>query len=175
MKSGLIIVLSLFYFTEINAQTSKHKMKLTKNSWYVLNDDVMGGVSKSNVVIEDNHIIFSGKLSSKYNGGFASIRIRENFNVHERDKIVIKVLGDENTYQLRIKDNYLNEYSYVMEFSSNKEEEIEFILSDFKPIFRGTYLNLENFNKNQISEIAFMIVSNKEPSFKLKIFDVYFK
>ena len=105
MKSGLIIVLSLFYFTEINAQTSKHKMKLTKNSWYVLNDDVMGGVSKSNVVIEDNHIIFSGKLSSKYNGGFASIRIRENFNVHERDKIVIKVLGDENTYQLRIKDN----------------------------------------------------------------------
>ena len=63
-----------------------------------------------------------------------------------RDKIVI-MLGDENTYQLRIKDNYLNDYSYVMEFKSNKEEEIEFKLSDFKPIRRGTYLNLENFNK----------------------------
>ena len=96
-------------------------------------------------------------------------RLCENFNVHEREKIVIRVLGDENTYQLRIKDNHLNDYSYVMEFSSNKEDEIEFNLSDFKPIFRGTYLNLENFNKNQISEIAFMIVSNKEPTFKLKI------
>ena len=119
MKIGPIIALSLFYFTEINAQTSKHKIVI-KNSWYILNDDVMGGVS-SNVEMEDNQVVFSGKLSSEYNGGFASIRIRENFNVHERDKIVIKVLGDENTYQLRIKDNYLNDYFYVT--SSNQTEE----------------------------------------------------
>ena len=44
-----------------------------KNSWRVINDDVMGGVSIGDFKIYNNNLIFFGKLSSKFNGGFQGI------------------------------------------------------------------------------------------------------
>ena len=45
-------------------------------NWSIVNDDVMGGVSSSNISINDeNNIVFSGFLSLKNNGGFASSRL----------------------------------------------------------------------------------------------------
>ena len=40
----------------------------------------MGGVSHGDIGIDNNKLIFSGKLSSKFNGGFASIRTRKEYN-----------------------------------------------------------------------------------------------
>ena len=41
----------------------------------IVNDDVMGGVSKSNVYInDDSHCVFTGFISTANNGGFCSLR-----------------------------------------------------------------------------------------------------
>ena len=85
----------------------------------------------------------------------------------------MKVIGDGNTYQIRFKDNLANYYSYVQDFKTNGlEQEITLSLSEFKPVFRGTPLSLENFDKKLITELTFMIVSKKEPDFKLEISEV---
>ena len=150
-------------------------MELLRNQWDVVNDDVMGGVSNGNFIMNDSSMIFSGKLSSKYNGGFASVRTKERINIDGATKINIKIIGDGNTYQLRIKDNHYNYYSYSIEFETKDiEEDLVFNLSDFKAIFRGTYLDMKNFDKTKIDELTFMIVSKNEPDFRLQVFDVYF-
>ena len=133
----------------------------------------MGGVSIGDYKTQNNQLIFYGKLSSKFNGGFASIRTRERIQINSCKKINLKVIGDGNTYQIRIKDNFSNYYSYRQEFETNGlEQEITLSLSEFKPIYRGTYLSIENFDKKLIRELTFMIVSKKEPDFKLQIIEV---
>ena len=43
--------------------------------WMVVNDTVMGGVSRSNVNLHsDGYLLFAGEVSTDYGGGFASVR-----------------------------------------------------------------------------------------------------
>ena len=169
--------LVIFLSTTFNfyGQSNIYTMDLSKNEWDIINDDVMGGVSTGKFVFNDSCLTFFGKLSSKFNGGFSSVRTKERISLDGHTKISLKIIGDGNTYQLRIKDSYYNYYSYALEFQTKGiEEQLEFDLSDFKPIFRGTYLEMKNFDKNKIDELTFMIVSKNEPNFKLQIFDIYF-
>ena len=48
-------------------------------NWNIVNDDVMGGISRSSLSMNDeNNLIFSGYLSLENNGGFASSRLSFN-------------------------------------------------------------------------------------------------
>ena len=44
--------------------------------WFILNDNVMGGVSEGDVSTQDDTILFKGNILDENNGGFASIRKR---------------------------------------------------------------------------------------------------
>lgn len=44
------------------------------DSWFALNDDVMGGVSVGEVSYTDSSIVFEGEVSTDNNGGFVSLR-----------------------------------------------------------------------------------------------------
>ena len=73
--------------------------------WTIVNDDVMGGVSSSQLEFDDSgNILFSGKISLKNNGGFASMRCNlSTFNYSSKKAINIRLKGDGKMYQLRIK------------------------------------------------------------------------
>ena len=173
MKHLLLFFLVLLNNYEINGQNESIKIKASQNQWEIVNDNVMGGVSVGDFKFQNNKLIFFGKLSSKFNGGFASIRTRERIQINSCEKINLKVIGDGNTYQIRIKDNLSNYYSYAQDFKTNGlEQNITLSLSEFKPVFRGTPLSLKNFDKKLITELTFMIVSKKEPDFKLEISEV---
>ena len=48
-------------------------------NWIIVNDDVMGGISKSKLYIDKyNNLVFNGYLSLENNGGFASCRLNLN-------------------------------------------------------------------------------------------------
>ena len=105
MKKLLLIFIGLLNNYQINGQNELTTIQVSQNEWEIVNDNVMGGVSIGDFKIENNQVIFFGKLSSKYNGGFASIRTRERIKLNSYEKINLKVIGDGNTYQIRIKDN----------------------------------------------------------------------
>ena len=173
MKKLLFILIMLLNNYKTVGQNEHFEIQVSQNEWEIVNDNVMGGVSIGDFKIQNNRLIFFGKLSSKFNGGFASIRTRERIQLNSYEKINLKVIGDGNTYQIRIKDNLSNYYSYAKDFKTNgSEQEIKLNLSEFKPVFRGTPLSIENFDKKLISELTFMIVSKKEPDFKLQIIEV---
>lgn len=173
MRKLLSIIVMILNTITINGQNNCSTISPSQTKWEIVNDNVMGGVSKGNFEIQNNKTIFYGELSSKFNGGFASIRTRERVQLNGCEKINLKVIGDGNTYQIRIKDSSSNYYSYAQEFkTTGLEEEISLSLSKFKPVYRGTSLSVSNFDKRLINELSFMIVSKKEPNFKLQISEI---
>jgi len=142
------------------------------NSWYNTNDDVMGGISKSDMKLNENGDgVFSGNVSLENSGGFAMTRL--NLDVEFTDqhkKVVLYLRGDGKEYQLRLKSRIDQDYWYVAPFqTSTKSQKIEIPLKDFYPSFRGYKLKLDNFSSNTIKEIAILIGNKKNETFRLTI------
>ena len=167
----------LFLLLLINISNNTIKIfNFNKNSniysWRVVDDNVMGGKSSSNITLsEDGYGVFSGTVSLENNGGFSSVRhIFNALEVTNQNKIYLKIKGDGKDYQLRIKDNSRNYYSYIKTFStSGVWQEIEIPLKEMYPSFRGRKLNSPNFSQNSIEEIVFLIGNKKNETFQLII------
>ncbi len=143
--------------------------------WYITNDTVMGGVSNSSVKINDEgNLVFSGRVSTENNGGFAMTRMSIAINLNnQHSKIILRVKGDDKQYQLRLKSDESQRYSYVQAFRTNKQEqEIVLPLKGFYPAFRGRKLSFGNFSANQIKEVAVLIGNKKDEKFSLEIIKI---
>ncbi|UAM98523.1 CIA30 family protein [Polaribacter litorisediminis] len=148
------------------------------SAWRIVDDVVMGGRSQGSFRLNENgNGLFSGNISLENNGGFSSLRYRfKEIQVLNYIKVVLKVKGDGNEYQFRIKDNYQNLYSYTKTFTTSKEWQlIEINLSEMYPSFRGRKLVMDNFSSKMIQEIAILIGNKKEQSFMLEIAKIYLK
>ncbi len=141
------------------------------NSWRIVNDDVMGGRSSSMLSLINKKGVFKGKVSLENNGGFAMTQLDSKINnIKNYKKIVLKIKGDGKTYQFRIKEKRFNMYSYTQNFkTSGKEEEIVLYLKDFKPQFRGRKLDMPNFGKDIIEQVAILIGDGKNEEFEIQI------
>ena len=66
------------------------------DKWSIVNDNVMGGLSESNISISENEtLIFKGRVSLDNNGGFASVRYNaEGLKVGKDQKLKITLIGD---------------------------------------------------------------------------------
>ncbi len=147
----------------------------TSGEWRIVNDGVMGGVSKSNIKLSDEGTVkFSGTLSPDNNGGFASIRAYlKNDDMAGYDGVIIKAKGDGNLYNIRFRTN--NNYdgpSYQAKFKSDTEEWYEFKIpfKDFKPTFRGRIVpNQPELISNDIKQIGILIADEQFGEFELDV------
>ena len=140
--------------------------------WNVVDDVVMGGRSSSQFKLNaDGFGVFEGNVSLANNGGFSSVRYQfEKTEVTNYTKIKIRLKGDGKDYQFRVKNNSSNYYSYITTFSTTNEwQDIEIVLKDMYPSFRGRRLNTPNFSHNYIEDLVFLIADKKNESFKLII------
>jgi len=141
-------------------------------SWTVVNDGVMGGLSKGTLSLtETGNAVFSGTVLLENNGGFSSVRHRfAKKDVSPFQKIVLRIKGDGKVYQFRAKTNASDFYSYTYSFkTSSVWETIEIPFSEMVPTFRGRSVNLPNYPGETIEEIAFLIGNGKRESFTLVI------
>ncbi|PTM04201.1 MAG: CIA30 family protein [Bacteroidetes bacterium] len=148
-----------------------NKNSNTQN-WRIVNDGVMGGLSAGNFALnEEGHGRFWGEISLENNGGFSSLRY--DFNEQSTEgfsKLKLRVKGDGKNYQVRIKHNSRDYYSYIYTFSTKGEwETIEVDLKDMRPSFRGRFLDMDNFDKDSMEELTFLIANKKEERFELLI------
>ena len=141
-------------------------------NWSIVDDDVMGGISSSNIVLNKNGMgLFSGHVSTKNNGGFSSLRHQFKLvDISNYKSFVIRVKGDGKNYQFRVKSN-LNEYhSYKYEFKTNNTwQNIEIQFNQLQPTYRGRMLNMPSFSNVSLQEICFLISNKKEEDFSLEI------
>jgi monofunctional biosynthetic peptidoglycan transglycosylase len=147
----------------------------TSGEWRIINDVVMGGISKSNVTLSDDGTVkFSGTLSPDNNGGFASIRAYlENDDISGYDGVTLKAKGDGNLYNIRFRTNSSYDGpAYQAKFKSDSKEWYEFKIpfKDFKPTFRGRIVpNQPELTSNNIKQIGILIADKQFGEFELEI------
>lgn len=142
--------------------------------WMIVNDSVMGGVSNADLsLLEDQKTFrFSGVLSLENNGGFASVRaiFPRNYFMNSQH-ICIRVKGDGQTYQLRLRGSrQFDGISFAKKFATNENEwaTYKFALSEFEPTFRGRVIpNVRDIRNDEIRQVSFMITDKQEGPFRL--------
>jgi|TARA_B110000093_G_scaffold146916_1_gene159281 hypothetical protein len=180
--SYLLMFLFLFFALPMETQ-SVEPIKLLldfedtdkSGRWMVVNDDVMGGVSRSNVKLHsDGHLLFDGEVSTNYGGGFASVRTDyKNWEIEKYEGFILRVKGDGKTYQFRCRlGNNINQIAYRHYFQADNEDWQEIILpfKEFLPTYRGRVLsNIPKLDPKEIKQFGFMISDKQVGKFHLKI------
>jgi NADH dehydrogenase [ubiquinone] 1 alpha subcomplex assembly factor 1 len=154
--------------TKIYSFTPQTKIQ----EWRVVNDGVMGGVSRSALVLTNKgHGHFYGHVSLANNGGFASVQLNTNIKrAKDQQFVVLRVKGDGKRYEFRMKGALSQRESYVYPFATSGEwETIKLAIGDFYPQFRGQKLNLPNFNFDTIAQMSFLIANKQEEDFELLV------
>jgi len=145
------------------------------SQWTVINDGVMGGISRSDLRRTDRNTgVFAGELSLENNGGFASVRAAiapQDLSAFEG--IEIRVRGDGRTYQLRLRTNdSFDGVAYRAFFDTRDGEWLTLVLpfADFLPTFRGrTLTDRPALDLSSIQQIAFMLADKTPGRFSLEI------
>lgn len=144
--------------------------------WQIVDDGVMGGLSKGKFDISGKQTLkFSGNLSLKNNGGFSSIRSkRTTMDLSEFKGIKMRVKGDGRTYKLRMESD--SRYrrmavSFQHEFKTTKEgwTEVFIPFDKLKASFRGWNLPGMKFNSKSIQRVGLIIADKKEGPFELNV------
>ena len=142
------------------------------DSWAVVNDGVMGGLSKGKLeVTPEGHGKFTGTVSLENYGGFTSIRCAvADLAATPSGKIQLRIKGDGKAYQFRVKHKARDYQSYITTFSTSGEwETIEIPLNDLFPSWRGQKLDMPNFDHSSINEFTFLIANKRNETFELLI------
>lgn len=146
-----------------------------KGNWLIINDGVMGGTSKSEIVFTDNGTaIFKGTVSLENNGGFASTRSKSRlYGLSGYTGLFLRVKGDGKKYQLRLRTDKRFDwisYRYIFETEPDIWTTCRAPFSEFTPVFRGRILeDVSPRFPGQIQQIGFLIANKQSGAFHLEI------
>ena len=139
-------------------------------NWKVVNDGVMGGLSKGDFSLNDEgHALFTGHVSLENNGGFSSVRYNlESKSVKGFKKIKLRLKGDGKQYQIRVKTRASDYYSYIAYIKTNgKWQTLQIPFSAMTPSFRGQKVDLPNYPGQYLEQFAILIGNKKKEDFQL--------
>lgn len=143
--------------------------------WKIVNDGVMGGLSQSGIEIKPaSRAVFSGELSLKNNGGFASVRrLPHDYDLERYEGFLLRVKGDGRTYQLRVRtDERFDGIAYRAEFKTkaNKWMTVDIPFPSFEPTFRGRSVpDVGELQSKRVRQIGFLIADKREGRFRVEI------
>lgn len=171
MLQPLLFIVLLFSPMSTTVIFDFHENADLRN-WIIVDDVVMGGSSAGSLRInETGHGVFEGAVSLENNGGFSSVRYNfDSTEIASYTKVVLTIRGDAKQYQFRVKTNSGDYYSYVAPFETTDTwQEVEIVLKDMYPTFRGRVLDQPNFPAQSFEEIAILIGNKKQERFQLLI------
>jgi monofunctional biosynthetic peptidoglycan transglycosylase len=143
--------------------------------WRIINDGVMGGISRSSIERTDSgNGVFAGVVSLENNGGFASCRRRSaSFNLDDYSGILLRVKGDGQTYKFRVRmdDEFVGvAYSWDFETVDDKWLDIRLPFDRSTPTMFGQPVpNAPSLQPEEIRQIGFLISDKQAGPFELEI------
>lgn len=143
-------------------------------NWRAVNDTVMGGVSKGGAALNElGHLVFTGELSLENNGGFASIRTRDQINLLDgNDTIQVRLRGDGRTYYLSLRDKQramAASHRSPIKTVKNEWMEVSVKLSDFYYTRFGQTQRRAPLASDEVIGIGFTLADKNPGPFKLEI------
>jgi hypothetical protein len=143
--------------------------------WLIVNDGVMGGLSKSRFILSDsNTAVFSGNVSLENNGGFASTRTKAmQFQLDGFKGILVRIKGDSKKYQFRMRTDDQPDgvsYRYHFETDIGQWQTIPILFNDCVPVFRGRILpDVKPVSLKDIQQLGFLISDKQAGEFQIEI------
>ena len=144
--------------------------------WQIVNDGVMGGLSKGNLAFtEAGTVKFFGDLSLRNNGGFTTMRSGQvDLDLSNSLGLLLLVKGDGRTYDARLDSSARyrgRPVSFSGPFKTTKGEwqQVKIPFSDFKGGFRGTDLPDKILDPSVIEQIWILLGDKQEGPFDLEI------
>ena len=144
----------------------------TTDTWRIVNDGVMGGLSTSSFQIDEaGHGVFAGRVRLENNGGFAMVQFpHEPLPVDAYGKVTLRIKGDGKTYQFRLRADRNDRFTYNQSFTTSGEwETVTLDFADFAPAWRGRQLDLPNYPGEQLTEMAILIGNKRAEDFELRV------
>lgn len=145
------------------------------DTFYPIDDRVMGGVSNSCLSIaEDSVASFHGTVSLENNGGFASVRAPLNcLDFADASTLKLQVKGDGKCYKLRL-FNVATFDSVAFEQSFRPLmgiwHEVALPLESFRAVWRGRPVaNSHKFQTAQVCALGLMISEKQIGEFELLV------
>ena len=143
-------------------------------AWQIVNDDVMGGVSRSSFHLTNGVAVFHGEVSLENNGGFASVRsLPTRHDLAGCDAFLIRVCGDGRSYKFTARTTRSFDspiYQVVFKTKEGKWEEVCLPLKQFVPTFRGRVLSGEpRLDPEKITSVGFLISDKQAGAFRLEV------
>lgn len=139
-----IILFSLTFMALISGIKFDFGTNHNSQNWRVVNDGVMGGLSKSETNLTENTLIFKGKTSLENSGGFASLRTAFNPG---------KLKGSK-TITIRFKSNSINR-TFGISLKDKERFYMPYFKHEFSPKntnWQTLTVNLEDFKPYRMSE-----------------------
>ncbi len=140
--------------------------------WNIVDDGVMGGLSASQIALDQSgNAVFSGFVTTENNGGFCSVQYNlKTIILQQKTFFSIRLKGDGKKYQFRVKSKNNDYFSYIYEFqTTNDWQNIEIPITEMYASFRGRTLNIPNYDGTSLAQLAFLISNKRNENFKLVI------
>lgn len=144
--------------------------------WRIVNDGVVGGLSKGKVELTDAGTMrFFGELSLENNGGFSTVRSEAvDLNLSDDLGLLLLVKGDGRTYEARLESDASYRgmpISFAGEFKTTKGkwQQVKIPFSAFRGTFRGTTLPEAMLNPSVIKRLGILLADKKQGPFALEI------
>lgn len=146
----------------------------TFGAWWIVNDGVMGGLSQSDMDVQNGAATFKGTVSLENYGGFASVRAPiPDIDLSGRSGFQIRVRGDGKRYKFRIRtNNSFDGVAYSANFQTKlaQWQTIRLDKSDFVPVYRGRIVRgAPDLDLNDVRQVGFLISDKQDGPFQLNI------
>ena len=155
------------------------------DSWYAVNDTVMGGVSQGVVEYTNNSMVFEGEVSTANNGGFTSVRsVSGSTDLRDFDRVVIRLKSEGQPFTMVLADSpywWEGQFRHDIEVSGSGWNDIEIDLGNFEFFeFMTGYPEptgemMQRKDKKEILHMEFMSELFKDGPFRLEVDSISFE
>jgi hypothetical protein len=136
---------------------------------WIVNDDVMGGVSQSSLRQDIHGLFFEGIVSLENNGGFASMRLSAEFP-QGTQVLDLVAKGDGKNYKLILRTKLAPQVTYAADFIAELTwQTYRFNSNQFKSTIRGRVVTAPALSLSDVTEIGILIANNQAGSFAIQL------
>ncbi len=168
---------AFFIFLNIGTQVKMINFgtKNGANSWRVVNDGVMGGLSQGEVRLAENSVIFEGKVSLENNGGFSSYRSPvQNMDLSAYQKVIIRYKSQGIACDFTLATStqfYRPNFKARLAKNTSAWQVSEFSLREIPAFQLGRPLNytLSEEDLSRVLRLGFITGEKKAGPFRLEI------
>jgi len=142
-------------------------------TFQVINDGVMGGLSRSRLDPASGCMSFTGEVSLENNGGFASFRGPVRFPADAK-ALLLTVRGDGRRYKLTIKlDDDAGTAQYQAAFVASREwRTLRFLPADFQASFRGRAVAAPPVQFADVRYVGLLISDKQSGPFTIELKEI---